>query len=117
MPGWAVLLGLAGLVIGPTGGLLAVLNFRTDRKGKEISQTGELIAMFRAYIDEMEGALERSKADLDRERERGNGEAQRADAAMAALQECQATCKRQRLELDRWEQGGSAPAWTGHPRD
>lgn len=116
MPTWSVVLGILAVIAGPTGGVLAWANFRTDKRGKEISQTGEIIAMFRGYIDEMEAALDRSTDDLERERQRGNGEAKRADAALEALAICQAECRRQRAELDRWEAGGSAPAW-GVPHD
>lgn len=118
MPTWSVVLGILAVIAGPTGGVLAWANFRTDKRGKEISQTGELIAMFRAYIDEMEVALERGKGDLEVERKRGNGEAHRADAATTALVACQAECARLRGELEHWERTGSHPTgWTPPPRD
>lgn len=118
MPTWTVLLGILGLIAGPTGGVLAWANFRTDRKGKEISQTGELIAMFRAYIDEMEKALERSADELGKERLRGNGAVARADAAEVALQACRTECQRMRGQLAEWERNGRPPAdWTPPARD
>lgn len=117
MPTWAVLSAILGLLIGPTGAVWAIRDWKATRQGKEISQTAELIVMFRAYIAEMEKALARQKDELQEERERGNGEAARADRAEEALDACQAECRRMRLDLERWEQGGSAPAWKPPARD
>lgn len=96
-------IGVGGAIVGPSGIAWAVLNYRTDRDGKRISQTGEIVAMFQAYIDEMEKALVRAEAALVKEQTRGNG-------AMMELAACREECSRYRRELHdlrqaqlRWE--------------
>lgn len=92
MPGWAVVLGLAGLIAGPTGIGWALLNWRSDNEGKKISQTGELVAMFQKLIDELEAALDRAVAAVRVAEEKANG-------AAGELQACRLECRRLRGEL------------------
>lgn len=99
-------IGAGGALLGPTGAAWAILNYRTDRDGKKISQTGEIIAMFQAYIDEMEKALVRAEEALEKELLAHTG-------TSVELQACRAECERLRRELasvrhalDRHEQGG-----------
>lgn len=96
-------IGAGGLIIGPTGAAWAILNYRVDRDGKKISQTGEIVAMFQAYIDEMEKALVRAEEALEKESLAHTG-------TSVELQACRGECERLRRELRAvrraLEQGG-----------
>lgn len=47
---------------GGTGGFIwAAVNWRRDDTGKVVAQTGEIVEMLRALIDELEKALERAE--------------------------------------------------------
>lgn len=86
-------LGVLGLILGPTGIVWAVLNFRTDDTGKRIAQTGEIVVMLQTLIRELETALGRAESRLV------ESEAETA-AAEAELHRCQERCALLQRALD-----------------
>lgn len=86
-------LGVAGLILGPSGVIWAVLNWRTDDTGKRISQTGEIVVMLQTLIRELETALSRAEERL-RESE---AETEHAEALLVT---CHARCEALQLALD-----------------
>lgn len=86
-------IGIGGGIAGPSGILWAVLNWQRDDAGKKISQTGEIVVMFQALIEQLEASLGRAEAELSRSQLETNG-------ALAALEACHQECVRLRDELE-----------------
>jgi len=86
-------LGVAGLILGPTGIVWTFLNWRTDDTGKRITQAGEIVVMLQSLIRELESSLHRCEAAL-------HASKAETEAAERELSRCQAHCLVLQRELD-----------------
>ena len=88
-----VILGVLGMVLGPSGIIWATLNWRTDDTGKRIQQTGEIVLMLQGVIT----TLERQLAECEKRLAESESE---TAVAEAALHECREACRLKQRELD-----------------